>query len=46
MVGINAEYAKTWPNITVKRDGPADGKDWEGVKDKMQDFSSEPGTGD
>ena len=45
-LGINAEYAKTWPNITVKHDGPPDGKDWEGVKDKMQYFSSEPGTGD
>src|ERR1700692_2695025 len=45
-LGINAEYAKTWPNITVKRDGPADGKDWDGVKDKMKFFSSEPGSGD
>ena len=25
---LNAEYAKTWPNITVKRDPPADAKDW------------------
>ena len=21
-LGLNAEYAKTWPNITVKKDGP------------------------
>src|SRR5207247_4015830 len=21
---LNAEYAKTWPNITIKRDAPAD----------------------
>ena len=25
-LGINAEYAKTWPNITVKREPPADSK--------------------
>ena len=25
-LGINAEYAKTWPNITVKREPPADFK--------------------
>ncbi len=29
-LGINAEYAKTWPNITVKREPPADSKEWEG----------------
>src|SRR6202158_1662559 len=45
-LGINAGYAKTWANITVKRDGPPDGKDGEGVKDKWQYFSAEPGTGD
>ena len=27
---LNADYAKTWPNITIKRDPPADLKDWEG----------------
>ena len=26
---LNAQYAKSWPNITVKRDAPADAKDWE-----------------
>ena len=46
-LGLNAEYAKTWPNITVKRDGPADGKDWEGVPDKFEKhFSPNPGQGD
>ena len=24
---LNAQYAKSWPNITVKREGPADGKE-------------------
>ena len=44
---LNAEFAKSWPNITVKRDPPADAKDWEGVPDKYKKFfSSEPGEGD
>jgi ferredoxin len=43
---LNAKYAKEWPNITVKRPGPADGKEWDGVKDKLQHFSPRPGTGD
>src|ERR1700689_1449886 len=42
----NTEYAKAWPNITVKREGPADGKEWDGVKGKVKDFDPEPGTGD
>jgi len=28
---LNADYAKTWPNITIKRDPPADSKEWEGI---------------
>jgi ferredoxin len=43
---LNAEYAKSWPNITVKKESPADAKDWDGKKDKLQEFSPEPGTGD
>jgi ferredoxin len=45
-LNLNAEYAKSWPNITIKREAPPDAKDWDGVKDKLQKFSSEPGTGD
>jgi ferredoxin len=45
-LGINAEYAKTWPNITAKRKGPEDAADWDGVKDKLKYFDPEPGTGD
>jgi ferredoxin len=45
-LGINAEYAKTWPNITVKKDAPADAKDWEGKPDKEKLFDPEPGSGD
>ncbi len=43
---LNARYAKTWPNITIKRDGPADGKDWDGRDGKLELFSPEPGEGD
>ena len=25
---LNADYAKTWPNITVKKAPPADSKEW------------------
>jgi len=43
---LNADYAKTWPNITVKRAPPADSKEWEGKPDKLKYFSPNPGTGD
>jgi ferredoxin len=44
---LNAEYAKTWPNITVKKDPPPDAKEWEGVEGKFEKyFSAEPGTGE
>jgi ferredoxin len=43
---LNADYAKTWPNITVKRAPPADSKEWEGKPDKLQFFSPNPGAGD
>jgi ferredoxin len=43
---LNAEYSKTWPNITVKREGPADGKEWDGVEGKIKQFDPQPGTGD
>ena len=45
-VSMNAEFAKIWPNITAKKEPPADGKEWEGVPDKFEKyFSPEPGTG-
>jgi ferredoxin len=43
---LNTEYAKAWPNITVKRESPADAKEWDGIKDKLQHFSPKPGAGD
>ena len=45
-LGINAEYAKAWPNITVKKEPPPDAKEWEGKADKGNAFDPEPGTGD
>jgi len=45
-LGIQREYAKAWPNITVKRESPADAKEWEGKPDKLQYFSPNPGGGD
>jgi ferredoxin len=43
---LNAEYAKSWPNITVKRDPPPDAKEWDGKPNKLEHFSPTPGTGD
>ena len=43
---LNAEFAKTWPNITVKKEPPPDHKEWEGKPDKAKLFDPEPGTGD
>src|SRR5262245_36585866 len=43
---LNREYAKQWPNITVKREPPGDAKEWEGKPDKEKEFSPNPGQGD
>ena len=43
---LNAEYAKIWPNITVKKTPPPDSKEWEGKPDKLQYLSPNPGAGD
>jgi ferredoxin len=43
---LNADFAKTWPNITVKREAPADAKEWDGVPEKFSQFSPNPGEGD
>jgi ferredoxin len=45
-LGINAEYARVWPNITRKREPPQDSKEWEGKPDKEAFFSCNPGQGD
>ena len=44
---VNSDYAKVWPNITLKRDPPADADDWVQVKNKLEThFSPKPGQGD
>ena len=34
-IGLNAELAKQWQPITVKKDAPPDADDWLKVKDKL-----------
>jgi ferredoxin len=44
---LNAEYAAVWPNITIKRQEPADAKAFDGVAGKREQyFSANPGQGD
>jgi ferredoxin len=44
---LNADYSKSWPNITIKRDGPEDGKSFDGRPNKLAEFfSANPGEGD
>src|SRR5258708_38405448 len=44
---VNTEYAKSWPNITQKKESPADAKDFEGMEGKFEKFfSPAPGSGD
>ena len=44
---LNAKYASAWPNITIKRDPPADAKAFDGQVDKFpRYFSPNPGLGD
>jgi len=44
---LNATFARRWPNITVKKEPPADAKAWDGVSDKFERFfSDKPGNGE
>ena len=44
---LNTAMAKTWPNITIKRDAPADAKEFDGKPGKYDAyFSDKPGEGD
>jgi ferredoxin len=44
---LNATFSAQWPNITRKREAPADADEWKGVADKYDGhFSPEPGQGD
>jgi len=44
---INFTYSNTWPNISQKKDAPADAEEWNGVENKFENhFSEAPGEGD
>jgi ferredoxin len=44
---LNNTFSSQWPNITRKREAPADADEWKGVADKYENhFSPEPGEGD
>ena len=44
---LNAKYSAEWPNLTSKRDTPADADEYKGVEGKFEKFFSlEPGEGD
>jgi ferredoxin len=44
---VNSEYAEKWPNITAKKEPPADAKTFDGETGKFEKyFSAEPGEGD
>jgi ferredoxin len=44
---LNAKYAAVWPNVTVKREPPADFREFDGVPGKFEKyFSPNPGQGD
>ena len=41
-VAINAELAKTWPVIAVKKDPLPEAEKWNGVTDKLQYLKKQP----
>ncbi len=44
---VNSKFSAEWPNITTKKDSPADADEYKGVDDKYEKFfSPEPGEGD
>ena len=44
---VKRRICSVWPNITIKRDAPADAKTFDGVADKLEQyFSANPGQGD
>ena len=44
---LNAKYSAEWPNITEKKDPPADADTFKGAEGKFEQyFTAEPGEGD
>ncbi len=35
-IALNADLSKAWPVLTVRKDSPADAKDWDGKPDKLK----------
>lgn len=35
-IELNRELSQVWPNITLKKDAPADAEDWNGISGKLQ----------
>ena len=41
---INRKYSEIWPNISEKKEPPADAEEWQNVEDKFnKHFSEKPG---
>ena len=43
---VNREYSEKWPNITSKKEAPADAGEWDGKPNKEKLFDPDPGEGD
>ena len=44
---LNRQYSEKWPNITSKKESPADADEFRDEKDKFKKyFSEDPGSGD
>ncbi|GAB4226595.1 MAG: ferredoxin family protein [Methyloligellaceae bacterium] len=41
-VELNRKYSEIWPNITERKDPPADAAEWSGKPDKLAYISPEP----
>ena len=41
-LALNRTHATVWPNISEKRDAPADCESWAGISDKLAHFSPLP----
>jgi ferredoxin len=44
-VDFNQMYSDIWPNIVTKIDAMPDNEKWDGVANKIEHFSKEPGEG-
>ena len=41
---INRKYSEIWPNISEKKEPPADAEEWQNIEDKFnKHFSEKPG---